>query len=140
MKNNFRKGAYNIMNFIRERKRKEHKEFRREFTLIGEIEGNGYSFPCLQDGSPDTNDEHYDSWKTNFERCINSPEKYKDEGLVIVKRTYIEPAIIQCSCGNNVELIDRYLGACSCNKCGQWYNIYGQKLIDADLWNGLPDF
>ena len=122
------------MKIIRERQLKEHKELKREFTLIGEEQGNGFSFPCLQDGSPDKNDENYDCWKNNFKTCIERPDLYIDEGVQIIRWTYTEPALGLCSCGNEVELIDEYEGACECSKCGNWYNMFGQQLIDPVWW------
>jgi hypothetical protein len=26
------------------------------------------------------------------------------------------------------------MGACQCENCGQWYNIFGQELIDPEYW------
>lgn len=122
------------MKIIKERQYKIHKEFRRDFTIVGEEQGNGYSFPCLPGGFPDINDENCEYWIKHFEYCINHPEEYIDEGVVVAEWNYEEPAIGLCSCGNEVELTDEYLGACQCNKCGQWYNIFGQKLIDPEFW------
>lgn len=26
------------------------------------------------------------------------------------------------------------MGACQCPKCGKWYNIFGQALLDPEFW------
>lgn len=32
------------------------------------------------------------------------------------------------------ELVNQYQGACPCPKCGQWYNLFGQELINPQYW------
>ena len=39
-----------------------------------------------------------------------------------------------CECGNEVELYDEYYGACQCEKCGKWYNLFGQELNPPTYW------
>lgn len=40
----------------------------------------------------------------------------------------------KCDCGEKVLLMDSYQGATSCSNCGQWYNIFGQKLKKPKHW------
>ncbi|MCR4671950.1 MAG: hypothetical protein K5637_01770 [Lachnospiraceae bacterium] len=70
----------------------------------------------------------------NYEWCLAHPELVEDEGIVVRKRYYIEPAHGRCSCGEEVELNEQYRGACQCPGCGRWYNIFGQSLIDPEYW------
>lgn len=128
-----------IIKILSERTPKEHKELRREFQRIDEAEGTGYSFPCNSSGAVDTNDENYEYWKENFEYCISHPDEYEDCGVVCNSWEYIEPAKAKCSCGSEILLTDEYLGACKC-ECGQWYNLFGQSLLDPEYWEESYDY
>lgn len=44
---------------------------------------------------------------------------------------------VRCSCGNTVSLDD---GDAECEKCGQWYNSFGQRLKDPSQWSGVRDY
>lgn len=94
---------------------------------------NGYWFPCDENGKifDDTND----AAKANYKWCLEHPEKFVRFNKVLKheRRTYDEAHGI-CSCGNKVELYNQYLGACECEQCGQWYNLFGQKLIPPTEW------
>lgn len=111
------------LKLISERHPVEVVQYRHNFTLIGEEKGNGYSFPCHADGSLMKEDENYNYWKDNYERCLQSDD-YIDEGVEKESYTYTEPAIGKCSCGENITLS----GDVQCPNCGQWYNIWGQSL------------
>ena len=47
---------------------------------------------------------------------------------------YREPAHGICRCGEEVTLIDEYMGSCQCENCGQWYNLFGQELLPPNQW------
>ena len=118
-----------IVKWLSRRQHKEMRVIRREFQLIGAMEGDGYSFPCHADGSPDTSDQNYACWKDNLDKCLSHPEQYIDQGMVVVKHHYTEPAVALCSCGEKVHLN----GDAQC-VCGQWYNAWGQELLDPQYW------
>ena len=40
----------------------------------------------------------------------------------------------KCECGNEVMLMDQHMGAAECPECGQWYNLFGQKLKPPEDW------
>lgn len=107
----------------------KHKELKREFQLIGAMDGAGFSFPCKADGTPDEKAEHYDCWIKNFHMCLEHPEKYEDQGVVPLQWSYMEPALAKCSCGREIHLN----GNSMCG-CGQWYNQWGQALLDPQYW------
>ena len=47
---------------------------------------------------------------------------------------------VKCNCGTEV-LLDpsySYYGGVRCEKCGQWFNLFGQELVDPTYW-GLDD-
>lgn len=119
-----------ITKMLSERQIKTVKEYKREFQRIGEPENCGYSFPCHADGSLDTEDQFYDCWKDNYDYCLANPDKYEDRGVIENSWTYCEPAVGQCSCGCEV-ILSRDV---SCNGCGQWYNAFGQALVDPKYW------
>ena len=50
-----------------------------------------------------------------------------------------EPVKGLCSCGQWVELVDEYYGACQCPKCGKWYNLFGQELVSPEYWEQDPE-
>ena len=64
---------------------------------------------------------------------------------IIGEETYMDRNMRQrtckvglCKCGQEVLLMDTYMGATDCPNCGQWYNVFGQELKDPDEW-GLDD-
>ena len=93
----------------------------------------GYEFPCNSDGSllPMA-----DEAKANYEWAMQNPDKFPYAFNEVHKytREYREPASGDCRCGEHVELFDEYLGACQCPKCGKWYNLFGQELVDPKYW------
>ena len=94
----------------------------------------GYSFDATPDGKVILEN---DDQRENYKYAIEHPEEFTEQydEFVVRRRTYIEPAHGICKCGNSVVLENRYQGACPCDKCGQWYNLYGQELIDPEYWN-----
>ena len=118
-----------IVKIISERHREKAISFRRDFQLIGDYPGNGFSFPCKKNGELIV-DEFYEHWKPNYDYCINHPQKYKDCGVVDESWWYTEPAHALCSCGEEI-ILD---GDTQCPDCGQWYNGSGQSLKDPSEW------
>ena len=94
---------------------------------------NGFGFPCDEDGnvSPTLNSAALE----NLEYCKAHPEKFIRYGVVDRrKQMWVNPAHGTCRCGETVELINEYCGACSCKKCGKWYNLFGQELLPPEQW------
>ncbi len=121
---------------IKEAERKEIIEFSHDYHWEDDP-GSGFTFPCDATGNllPEVTEEGL----KNYEKCRSGEmtrdgHKLVDEGVVKRRRSYKEPAILQCTCGEKFELIDSYLGACKCPKCSQWYNLFGQQLVDPDYW------
>ncbi len=69
------------------------------------------------------------TWWKNYELCL---EMEKLGQLYSKRERYVstvsEPAKVKCRCGQKFFLTNDYLGACSCPKCGSWYNLFGQEL------------
>lgn len=120
------------MKIIKERRNVEKVRYSREFTRVGWERGDGYVFPCSKNGELNKDDKYYETWKKNYDYCVEHPDEYIDEGITSEKWEYTEPAVGLCSCGNEVELVNQYMGACQCGKCGQWYNLFGQELVDPE--------
>jgi hypothetical protein len=97
--------------------------------------GCGFGFPCDENGVVNL-EELSDCAMKNLEYCKAHPEEFPYAFNEVEKRTayYREPDIGKCSCGVDVELINEYMGACRCKKCGQWYSIFGQELLDPEYW------
>ena len=117
---------------IRERHKEEQVEYNRQFTYVGEYFGNGFSFPCDENGN--LCDDLTDAAKENFAWCLAHPEKVVDNGVVRQVRSWTVPALFKCECGFEFYLTDEYMGACECPGCGQWYNLFGQELNDPSMW------
>ena len=114
--------------------RKTLVEYKREFELI-ECPNAGFSFPCKENGELIVN-EFYDSWKPNYDNCIAHPEKYRDIGIQKYTWNYREPNVGTCSCGEEIVLERDTM----CPKCGQWYNVFGQALVDPEYWEEDEDY
>lgn len=116
---------------IRERKKDIKIDYSRDFYLR-EDPNCGLTFPWI---NGELSKDIPLAAKINFQDAIEHPEKYKDEGVRKHIHQYIEPPVLQCDhCKEEFDLIDEYMGACQCPKCGQWYNLFGQELLPPDQW------
>lgn len=115
------------MEIIKQRERKEEIYYTYDFERG---DGSGFTFPCNSIGEVQLNEYN----KESYDYCIQHKDEFEWEGILKHKNHYIEPAIGRCVCGEEFELIDQYMGACECPGCGQWYNIYGQSLINPEYW------
>ena len=99
------------------------------FTLdynLKEDPGCGYTFPCDEDGKLE-----------ELNPATKESYKYVQENLSIyygpMVRKHVDRfrhyATIQCDCDEQFELHDEFLGTCGCPKCGQYYNLFGQKTL-----------
>ena len=107
-----------------------------EFT---DAEGCGFSFPCDRSGNVQfskTDAEIARVQREHYKYAMAHPELFpvKFNQVITRRRTYIEPAHGTCRCGEDITLVNEYQGACQCPKCGQWYNLFGQELIDPEYW------
>lgn len=116
---------------IKEPERRRQEYYRRDFQVIGEPKGCGFSFACDSEGTLTSRNE---GQKENFAFAIAHPEKFVDLGVVKHVSEYLVPGSGLCRCGERVSLIEQYMGACECPRCGQWYNIFGQELLPPDMW------
>ena len=97
---------------------------------------SGFWFPCDEAGNllhlpPEA--------EKNYEYCRNHPEEFEIAGEVrTIRNEYREPDTGVCSCGQKVDLIEEYYGACQCPKCGKWYNLFGQELLPPEAWEEDP--
>ena len=92
---------------------------------------NGFASPCDENGNFELTDEQ----RENYEFAMRHSEKFKRFNQVVkCTNRYKENASGICGCENRIELYDEYLGACECPQCGQWYNLFGQRLNHPDEW------
>lgn len=105
--------------------------YSREFTRK---DTSGFSFPCDEHGN--VFPFEYEEAQRNYERCLANESEFDLEFNEFRrwKNTYREPAHGTCVCGEEVYLINEYMGACECPKCGRWYNLFGQELLPPDQW------
>lgn len=125
-----------MLKIIRERSTHTEVKHYIEFT---DADGCGYSFPCDQNGNVRF-DEHDAEiarvQRENYAEAMADKDRFTCQYAQFVTRRYTvtDNAIGKCVCGEEVELYDQYQGACSCPKCGQWYNMFGQSLVDPEYW------
>lgn len=101
-----------------------------EFTSS---EGYGFSFVADTNGKPILAN---DAQKENYQYAMAHEDEFDVQfnEFTVRKRTYINPAHGTCDCGTEVALDGGYMGAVQCPDCGQWYNLFGQELIDPEYW------
>lgn len=107
-----------------------------EFELaFDDGRGNGFGFPCDKDGKLLETEEQNPAAHANLRFCMEHPERFERFNRVVrYERRVRDNATGTCSCGNEVELYDACCGACQCEKCGRWYNLFGQELLPPDQW------
>lgn len=123
---------------IRNRQLVHHVEYRMDFP--------GFSFPMFNGAVVPTMTEaggrivrcsvEKCSWWENYQMCL---QKYGEGEFTKDEWDYWDPAEAKCSCGKTIELFDQYRGACECPRCGQWYNLFGQSLVDPKYWEEDDD-
>ena len=126
-----------MLNIIKPRTTHTEVEYRIEFT---DADGWGYSFPCDQHGNVQFDDHDAELGRVqrdNYDYAMSHKERFTKQYAEFTTRRYTvtDNALGKCVCGKTVELYDQYQGACSCPKCGQWYNLFGQELIDPEYWD-----
>lgn len=95
---------------------------------------NGFGFPCDAQGNVNLT-KITDAAFENLQFCMSHPEKFvRFNEVVVLKQFWKEPDKGTCRCGQLVELVNQYHGACQCPKCGQWYNLFGQELLPPEKW------
>ena len=110
---------------------KMNVEYKLEFL---DDHGSGASFPCDKLGNL-LKDKMPDEALTNYEYCINHPEHFTTFNEVNrYAYRYKELAHGTCLCGHEVYLHNQYMGACQCEVCGRWYNLFGESLLPPDQW------
>lgn len=71
----------------------------------------------------------------NYEMCLKNEEgKLVDDGIVTYKNVIHHRASVRCNCGNEFELYNYTCGACECDNCGQWFNLFGQEILPPNQW------
>ena len=105
-----------------------HRNGRRAFSFACDINGNLILSKELDEKG------YVDTIIHNIVKCIQREEPpfdtLIDEG--ICKREYMEvqPAVLKCYCGEEVEL-SSFTNTCT---CGTDYNMSGQQLADRSQW------
>lgn len=114
------------LEFLKKRCSKYETSYKLFFQRKNDYEGNGYAFPCDENGnlaSFETEDakKSYDFVKDN--------EDYCDGRVIQEAHSWIEDAKVKCNCGNIFYLHDEFCGCGECPECHQWYNLFGQEVI-----------
>jgi len=110
---------------------KKYHEVHEYYIEFNYDKNSGFSFPCDEKGNIISLNP---AAKENYEWCLQHPEKFEQFNKITCRNTMvIDYAHGTCSCGREVELYNQYQGACQC-ECGQWYNLFGQELINPEFW------
>lgn len=121
-----------MLEIIKERTVSYEKEYYINFDLK-EDSSCGFIFPANADGTPAL-DKMEEQAKKNYFECEATQDKY-DRWFEARDVRVVDCAVGRCKCGHEVELSDyAWMGAVQCEKCGKWYNIYGQELRDPEYW------
>lgn len=104
------------------------EDFRLEYM---DKDGCGFSFPFVDGkvilGNPEA--------ERSYKYCQEHESEFVVCGEIVDCSRYAkENAHGTCSCGNELYLWDQYYGACQCEKCGRWYNLFGQELVQPANW------
>lgn len=101
----------------------------------------GFAFPCDKDGNPLMDPDNKAAWD-NYHECLKNPEEfpYYFNHKVANTHSWREPNSGTCYCGTRIELVNEYMGACECPKCGKWYNLFGQELKNPEHWDEGDDW
>ena len=121
-----------MLTIIKEREIKELIDKRVDFNYLDDPNA-GFSFPGNDTGGVDF-DKMPEAARENYRWCIANSDKVSGPHYITYNHTYTEPAVGKCSCGAEVVLENTYMGATCCEKCGQWYNLFGQELKDPKYW------
>jgi len=89
----------------------------------------GFAFSCDKDGNllQDKNETAL----SNYNKCISGEFDVVFEGIKTYEWTYVQPAIGECFCGEEVVLQDF---TNTCESCGRDYNSAGQELAPREQW------
>ena len=112
--------------------RGEEKEEIRYELCFDDGGGNGFAFPCDENGN--VSDDMNPAAKKNYKYCMENQDKFFRANKVIkIVSRWREPNWGKCECGETLLLVNDYMGACQCS-CGRWYNLFGQRLLPPDQW------
>lgn len=93
-----------------------------------------YSFPCDEKGNI-LSEQMNEGLMKSYEWCISHKELFSLGNKIRKHEIHHRPTAYGiCSCGETVELINEYMGACECQKCGKWYNMFGNELLPPSMW------
>lgn len=102
----------------------------------------GFAFPCDKDGKLIVDSNTNPAAIKNYEWCLENKDEfpYDFNRVVETHHSWREPNTGTCHCGQHIELVNQYMGACECPKCGRWYNIWGQELNNPSTWSNGYDW
>lgn len=128
MINNFKRGEYVEKTYY-------------ELRFYRDASG-GFAFPCDKEGNLIIDHNTNPVAIENYHWCMEHPDNFPYYFNHVSKRrcSWREPNTGNCHCGQEMELIDEYMGAYECPKCGQWYNVFGQELKNPDSWRDADDW
>ena len=125
---------------IKDFKRGEYKTSIRYKLNFDDGYGNGFCFPCDEDGNF-FNAYGNPAAEENYKHCMKHPEKFVRWNKVTKREWgWRKNNSGICNCGNRIELVNEYLGACECPHCGQWWNMSGQALNPVETWSSGEDW
>lgn len=105
------------------------EETREKFLEFLNEDGCGYSFDLDENDRPILQTE---AAKTSWELCQKA---YPNGGRKKVwTNRFRVPAKGTCQCGFDITLCGDYYGATECDRCGRWYNVWGEEILPPEMW------
>lgn len=102
----------------------------------------GFAFPCDKDGNMIVDKNTNPAAIENYHWCMEHKDEFEYCSNCVETRhsSWREPNTGTCHCGQKMELVNEYMGACECPRCGQWYNLFGQELKNPSTWSDGDDW
>jgi hypothetical protein len=105
--------------------------WRLEFDYLASP-GSGFSFDCDRNGRIDYTKLCYEA-QQNLDKCIHGEYPVDKGRIVDISYTYRQAAILECNCGEVIDLEDVLTNECP--KCGRLYSGSGESLAPIEQWD-----
>lgn len=99
----------------------------------------GYSFPTDENGNVKFDSKYKADRKKSYEFAMISSD-YLGPFYRTKRHIFTENAKAICECGSDIELWNQYHGACKCERCGRWHNLFGQTLVNPEFWENEEQY
>jgi hypothetical protein len=121
------------MKIINERHKETAIDYSADYKWPDVAGWAGFSFPCDENGNVYT-DFNNEAARKNYQSCIDGTYAVVFDGVRKNVHSWWEPAVGICDCGEEIQLVDDYMGATECDKCKQWFLLDGTPINPPEMW------